>query len=143
MNGIQNIPLINGVEHSWANIQVLIEGITVTGITAVEYDTKQDMENIYGAGVNPVARGYGRKTSTASITLLRSEIESIRTSSPTGDLHDIAPFDIIVTFLPVNGQKLTIHNIRNCQFLDDGVEAKEGDTSNAKQLALLPSHIEK
>jgi len=143
MNGIGHIPLVNGVQHSWANLKVLIEGVWVTGTTAVNYDTKQDIENVYGAGVNPVGRGYGRKTHSASLTLHRDEIESIRKSSPTGDLQDIAPFLVIVTFLPVNGQKLVVHKLHNCQFTDDGTEAKEGDTKNEKQLDILPSHIEK
>jgi len=133
--------MINGVQHSWATIQVLIEGVLTTGITAFNYDDKQDMDNIYGAGQNPVGRGYGRITSTADITLLRDEIESIRKSSPTGRLQDIAPFDVVVAFLPIGGAKIANHIIKNCQFTDDGVEAKEGDTKNEKQLNLLPSHI--
>jgi hypothetical protein len=133
--------MINGVQHSWATIQVLIEGVLVTGITAINYEDKQDIANVYGAGQNPVGRGYGRIEPTADVTLLRDEIESIRKSSPTGRLQDIAPFDIVVAFLPVGGAKIANHFIKNCQFPNDGVEAKEGDTSNSKQLNLLPSHI--
>jgi hypothetical protein len=133
--------MINGVLPSWATMQILIEGVSVTGVIAVNYDDKQDVENIYGAGQNPVGRGFGRITPTADITLLRDEIESIRKSSPTGRLQDIAPFDIVVAFLPIGGAKVANHVIKGCQFTDDGVEAKEGDTSNSKQLNLLPSHI--
>jgi len=133
--------MINGVQHSWATMKVLIEGVPVTGIVAVDYDDKQEIENIHGAGQYPVGRGYGRITPTASITLLRDEIESIRKSSPTGRLQDIAPFDVVVAFIPVGGAKMANHVIKDCQFTDDGVEAKEGDTKNEKQLNLLPSHI--
>jgi len=141
MNGLRHIPLINGVKPSWATMQVLIEGVIITGITAINYEDKQDIQNIYGAGQNPVGRGYGRIEYTADITIQRDEIESIRKSSPTGRLQDIAPFDIVVAFLPIGGAKIANHIIKNCQFLDDGVEAKEGDTKNEKQLNLLPSHI--
>jgi len=133
--------MINGVQHSWATIKVLIAGVPTIGITAINYDDKQDIENVYGAGQNPVGRGYGRITPTASVTLLRDEIESIRNASPTGRLQDLAPFDIVVAFIPIGGAKKANHVIKNCQFLDDGVEAKEGDTSNSMQLNLLPTHI--
>ncbi|MCL2291226.1 MAG: hypothetical protein FWC34_11100 [Bacteroidetes bacterium] len=141
MNGHRLIPMINGVTPSWATMQVLIEGVPVTGITAINYDDKQNIENVYGAGQHPVCRGYGNIEPTADITLYRDEIESIRKSSPTGRLQDIAPFDIVVAFLPIGGAKIANHIIKNCQFLDDGVEAKQGDTKNEKQLNLLPSHI--
>ena len=141
MNGLRHIPMINGVVPSWATIQVLIEGVLVTGIDAFNYDDKQEIENVFGAGQNPVGRGYGRITCTADITLHRDEIEALRKSSTTGRLQDIAPFDIVVAFLPIGGAKVANHVIKNCQFLDDGVEGKEGDTKNAKQLNLLPTHI--
>jgi hypothetical protein len=133
--------MINGVTPSWATIQVLIEGVPVTGITAINYDDKQSIENIYGAGQHPVGRGYGNITCTADITLLRDEIESLRKSSATGRLQDIAPFDIVVAFLPIGGAMVANHVLKNCQFLDDGVEAKQGDTKNEKQLNVLPTHI--
>lgn len=141
MNGIRHIPMINGVKPSWATIQVLIEGVIVTGIDAFNYGNKQDMKNIYGAGQQPVGRGYGRIEPYADITLHRDEIESIRKSSPTGMLQDIAPFDIVVAYLPVGGAIVANHIIKGCQFTDDEVEGKEGDTNNAKQLTLLPAEV--
>ena len=66
------VPLINGVEYGWADIVLAINGVPVTGITAISYGEKQDVSNIYGAGRYPVARGKGRITPTAKITLLAS-----------------------------------------------------------------------
>ena len=106
MNGIQHYPEINGVQHSWANLQVVIAGRTVTGITKISYKDSQTMENIYGAGVRPVGRGYGRIECEGAITLHRDEVEAIRNSSDTGRVQDIAPFDIIVQFLPQGGKTI-------------------------------------
>ena len=103
MNGLRHIPQINGVLHSWSNLSVVINGVPVTGINKISYKDSQTIENIYGAGQAPVGRGYGKIECTPSIGLERGEVEAIRTSSPTGRLQDIAPFDIIVQFLPVNG----------------------------------------
>lgn len=142
MNGLRVIPEINGVCHSWASLNVNIGGIPVVGITKISYEDSQVIENIYGAGQRPVGRGYGRIECSASMTLLRSEIEALRESSPTGRLQDIDPFDVIVQFLPVNGQKIVTHKLRDCQFKTDGMEVSEGDTSNEEELPLILSHIE-
>lgn len=142
MNGIRYNPEINGVVHGWSNLYVAINGITVEGISKISYKDSQTVENIYGAGQAPIGRGYGKIECTAKITLERGEVEAIRTSSETGRLQDIAPFDIIVQFLPLNGQKLVTHRIRNCQFKDDGVELSEGDTSNFTEFELVVSNIE-
>ena len=117
INGLRTPPLINGVEPAWANLTVNIAGVPSVGITAIDYDDKQTIENIYGMGQTPIGRGYGNIEPTASITLLMSEVEAIRAASPTGRLQDIAPFDIVVSYTPVNATKITTHRIRNCQFM--------------------------
>lgn len=43
------IPLINGVEYAWGDIVCAINGVPVTGIVAISYGDKQDMQNNYGA----------------------------------------------------------------------------------------------
>ena len=142
MNGIRYNTLINGVVHSWSNLSVSINGVPVTGINKISYKDNQTIENIYGAGQRPVGRGYGKIEPTATIGLERGEVEAIRASSPTGRLQDIAPFDIIVQFIPVNGQKLVTHTIRDAQFKDDGMDIKEGDTSNFTDFELVVGSIQ-
>ena len=64
-------------------------------------------------------------------------------ASLTGRLQDIGPFDIHVIFLPIGGARIAKHTLRNVQFLNDGNEAKQGDTANEKQLELIVSHIDR
>ena len=90
--------LINGKSYEYADIIVNILGVPITGITSIEYDIKQNMENIYGAGNKPVSRGYGKFEPTAKITLLMEEIEAITAVSPSGTLQAIPEFDIIVIY---------------------------------------------
>ncbi len=142
MNGLRHIPLINGVEYSWADVTVSIAGQPVVGITKVDYSDEQQIDNIYGAGQQPVARGYGNITPAASITLLRSAIEAIRPAAASRRLQDIAPFDVIVSFVPLNGGAIVTHRIRNAQFTRDANSIAQGDTKNEVELPLLPSHIE-
>lgn len=142
MNGIRHTPLINGVEPAWANLTVNIAGLPETGITSIDYEDTQEMENVYGAGQRPVGRGYGKIEASATINLLRNAVESIREASPTGRLQDIAPFDIIVMFIPVQGGKMITHRIRNCQFKADKLSVGKDDLKIETDFELLPSHIE-
>ena len=142
MNGLREVPLINGEEPSWANLKANIAGFPESGITELNYEDSQVVENIYGAGQQPVGRGYGNITPKAGFTLLRSAVEAMRAASPTGRLQDIAPFDIVACFIPINGTTIITHKIRNCQFTKDGLAIKQGDTKNETSFDLLPSHIE-
>lgn len=135
------IPLINGVEYGWSDVVLCINGVPVAGITAISYGDKQDMQNIYGAGRHPVGRGKGRIIPSAKITLLMSEVVAIQSQSVNGRIQDIAPFDITVSYLPANG-KIVTDKIRNCQFVENKREPKEGDMSIPVELELLPGFID-
>lgn len=135
------IPLINGVEYGWSDVVLCINGVPVAGITAISYGDKQDMQNIYGAGRHPVGRGKGRIIPSAKITLLMSEVVAIQSQSVNGRIQDIAPFDITVSYLPANG-KIVTDKIRNCQFVENKRDTKEGDMSIPVELELLPGFID-
>ena len=135
------IPLVNGILYSWADIVVAITGVPVTGITAVEYGDEQEVVNKYGAGRHPVGRAKGRITPSAKLTLYQEEVEAIQRQAPNGRIQDIAPFDVIVTYIPDSGI-VTVDKIRNCQFLKNERKWAEGDTGQTVELDILPSHIE-
>lgn len=135
------IPLINGAQHSWASIKCRIGILTIVGITEINYKTEQEISDNYGIGVDPIGRGFGRRTYSADITLYREEVEALRAASMTGRLQDLGFFDIVVSFLPFQGQKPITHIIKNCSIKNDDVSASEGQTSNSVALALQPSHI--
>lgn len=141
MNGLRYNSMINGVVHSWSSVQVIMDGVPVTGINKIDYDSKQTKEAIYGAGQNPVGKGYGKIENSCTIGLLREEVEAMRAASPTGRLADLAPFNIIVQYLPLNGQKKVTHRILGAEFTNDGGELNEGDTSDYNEYELLVSDI--
>lgn len=138
--GLELEPLINGREYGWADIAVNIGGVPVTGIRAVKYDEEMEKENIYGAGRNPVSRGYGRVKSTASITLLSGTVMALRAKAPKGQLFRIAPFSITVSYQPESGPLVT-HILKNAEFKKSTFDWKEGDMSKEIELELIISHI--
>ena len=133
-------PLINGREYGWADIVTTIGGVPVTGITAIKYGEEMEKENIYGAGRNPVSRGYGRVKSTASITLLSGTVFALKSKAPKGQLHRIAPFPITVSYQPDAGP-MVVHVLKNCEFKKTEFDWKEGDMSKHIELELITSHI--
>lgn len=141
MGVINGVPLINGVAYSWGDIVTTIAGVPITGISAIEYGDEQDIKNNYGAGRHPISRGYGRITPSAKITLKMDEVVAIQKQAPNGRLQGIAPFDILVHYIPESGQIVT-DKIRSCSFKANKRAWKEGDTDQDVDLELLPSHIE-
>jgi hypothetical protein len=134
-------PLINGREYGWADIVVNIAAVPVQGIKAIKYEEEQDKENIYGAGRNPVARGYGRVKTTGSITLLSATVFAMQTAAPKGKLHNVAPFPIVVSYQPETGA-IVKHVLKNCEFKKTTFDWKEGDMSKDIELELVISHVE-
>lgn len=135
------MPYVNGKLYDWADIVVAIAGVPVTGITGIEYKDDQDIVTKYGAGRYPVGYAKGRITSTAKITLYQEEVEAIQKQTLNGRIQDIAPFDIIVTYLPDTGI-VHVDKLRNCQFKNNGRGWKEGDTGQEVEIDLVLSHID-
>ncbi len=133
-------PLINGREYGWGDISCSIGGVPVTGIRAIKYEEEQEKENIYGAGRNPVSRGYGRIKTTASITLLSGSVFALKATAPKGQLHRIAPFTISVVYQPEAGPMVK-HDLKNCEFKKTSFDWKEGDLSKDVDLELVVTHI--
>lgn len=135
-------PLINGRSYDWASIRTQMLGQTIAGVTAVSYGHKQDKVNNYGAGVNPVSRGYGKREPNASLTLEMKEVERIEAALPPGgSLLDIAPFPVVITYQNASNQLIT-HTLHNCEFTENKREVKTGDTNIEVELPLVISHIE-
>lgn len=134
------LPLINGQEYSWSQIEVRIFDTLIAGITAIDYEDEQEMQDNYGAGKYPVSRGYGAIKTKASMTLFSNEVEALQNATPSGRLQDIPEFDVIVNYLPEGGTPIT-HIINNCRFKKNSRKTKQGDMSIPVELELIASHI--
>lgn len=137
-----NVPLINGRAYDFASIQLQLLGQTIIGTTAISYGHKQEKVNNYGAGVNPVSRGYGKREPEASVTLEMKEVERIQAAVPAGgSLLDIKPFPIVVSYVNDSNALIT-HTLHNCEFTENKRDMKTGDTNIECELPLVISHIE-
>jgi len=135
-------PLINGVNYAWGNITVMLFGVPVVGIVAIDYNDKQIKENNYGAGNQPVSRGYGNVEPEGSIELYTDEWKRIIAAAPGRDPKAIPPFNIEVVF---GGLNVTPEKdiLRAVEFLENPLASKQGDTKITVKIPLIIGSIER
>lgn len=133
-------PLINGVAYSWSSIIFNLFGVPVVGITSIEYKRKQEKKNNYGAGSEPVSRGYGRKEYDGSIEIYLDEWKKVIAAAPNRDPLAIGWFPISVTY--GNSVADATKDVLNAvEFLEDPFNAKEGDTKLTVKIPLIIGSI--
>jgi hypothetical protein len=130
------IPLINGRAYDFTQVVVKILGAPVASVSAISYTEEQAKENNFGAGSRPVSRGRGAINASGSITISMNDVEALRDVSLGGSLLNIQPFDVQVSFL-----KVVTHILKNCEFLDDGVEMSQDDKDVKRSFNLVISNI--
>lgn len=136
------IPLINGINYGWANISFVLFGVPITQITKISYSRKQKKENNYGAGYDPVSRGYGNKEYEASIEMYTDQWLQIIALAPNNDPLQIPPFDIPVIFA-IDGQPPVKDVLRSCEFTEDPFTGSQGDTKLMVTIPLMPASIDR
>lgn len=134
------IPLINGINYSWANIKFVLFGVPVIGITKIEYNVKQKKENNFGFGQHVISRGYGNYEPEGSIEIYVDEWKRIIAASPDRDPLSIAPFDIQVVF---GGSRVAADKdvLRSCEFLENPLSSSQGDTKLLVTIPLIIASI--
>lgn len=135
-------PIINGVNYSWSNISLILFGTPVIGILAINYKRKQKKDNNYGAGPQPVSRGYGNYEYEGDIELYTDTWKAIIASSPNRDPLAISFFDIPITFSG-DGVSTTRDVLRAVEFLEDPLESKSGDTKLTVKIPLIIGSIDR
>lgn len=133
-------PLINGTNYGWSSVKFNLFGVPVVGITAIKYKKKQVKENNYGAGQEPVSRGYGNNEYEASITLYLDEWRRIIAASPVKDPLAIQPFQIQV-LMGDSSLNFRQDNLEACEFLEDPFDTKQGDSKILIEIPLIIAGI--
>lgn len=136
-------PLVNGINYSWASIKLVLFGVRVVGITKISYNAKQKKENHYGAGTEPVSRGYGNTEYEASVELYMEEWKQIIAASPNRNPLAIPPFDIQVLYGSNAIAPDQIDVLKSCEFLENPLDASQGDTKLMVTIPLIIAGIER
>ena len=134
--------MINGINYDWGSISFVMFGVTVIGITKINYDKKQLKKNNYGAGYQPISRGYGQIEPNAEIEIYTDELKAIIAAAPNRELLAIPPFDIQVVF-GGPGVQADKDVLRYCEFTADSLKAAANDTKLLVTLPLVVGAIER
>lgn len=132
-------PLINGRAYDYVDIQLSILGAEINGVTEINYTQEQEKANNFGTGVFPTSRGRAARDTSGSLGLSMNEVEALREVAPLGNLLDIPLFDVVIVF--GNVQAPQTHVVKNVEFIDDGVETTQGDTSINRVFGFVASHV--
>lgn len=143
--------VINNVAYSWAMVQLTApaltgeanEGATIlNGVTAINWERKRNIQTNYGIGGEPVNRGFGNMTYTASITMDYNTQVALRALK--GSLMNLGEFDLTISFANEMGtDDWTTETItlKGCIFSEDGMDVKQDDTTITKEFNLNPFTI--
>ncbi len=92
-------PLINGVRHSWAEIEIRVANQIVLGITKIDYTDKMDPVAVRGAGPNIIAFTNGMQETGGAMTILLEEFNTlVNALSDIATAWKLVPFNIITTY---------------------------------------------
>lgn len=115
-------------------------GRDLEGITGLEYNDEQELENIYGVGKFPIGQGEGNYTAQCKLTVLNEERLLLLAALPKGTRLQDLSFSAIVAYEYKNIIYTDI--IHNCRFKNNGVKASQNDKSLSHDFDLLITHID-
>lgn len=119
--------MFNSREYEWADLTFLLGGKDLTGFRGIKYTTKQEKEVVYGKGNMPIAIQKGNKSIEGEITILQSELETMRLQSGTKSILDLQLDGVVCYGNPANGDVLVTDVVQGIQFTEEPKELKQGD----------------
>lgn len=141
---------INNVAYSWSMVELSCPKLVgsddtnpqiLTGVSAIKWNIEHKVETNYGLGGQPVNRGFGNTTYTASITMDYNTQTQLRALQ--GSLMNLGEFDLIVSFANDYNQQWITETVtlQGCLFNEDGMEVSQDDTNITKEFQLNPFRI--
>lgn len=128
-------------QYEFADLNLELGGRTVTGFRGIKYSSKQEKELVYGKGNEPLHIQKGNKSYEGEITLLQSELETLRQAG-SGSVLNLRLDAVVAYGNPSNGDTLITDKIRGLEFTVDAKEMKQGDKFMEVSLPFICLKIE-
>lgn len=130
-----------GTLLGWKDITFNLMGRDVEGITEIEYEDDQTIENEYGAGKMPIGTSEGNYTAKGTISMYAEEHIAILKSLPKGTrLQDVnIPAIPVIYGIDEVATKDVLNNVR---ILNNVRSFKQGDGKIIMKFNLKISHID-
>lgn len=137
---LNDIPLVNGVEYTHADIVVNILGFPVIGVTSIEYSDNQNISPNYSTASLPTSVGFGQVDLAATITMTSIEVRRLIAFAPGRRLQNIPFFDIGINFQPESGLFVRDRLVR-CKFKGASISSATNNTQIEVPLELFVADI--
>lgn len=134
--------MFNSREYEWADVTLLLGGKDITGARGVKYTVKQEKETVYGKGNEPIAIQKGNKSYEGEITVLQSELETIRLNGG-GTVLDLQLDAVVAYGNPSNGDVMMTDVIQGIQFTEETHELKQNDKQMEVTLPFIALRVKK
>lgn len=134
--------MFNSREYEWADVTLLLGGKDITGARGVKYTIKQEKETVYGKGNEPIAIQKGNKSYEGEITVLQSELETIRLNGG-GTILDLQLDAVVAYGNPSKGDVMMTDVIQGIQFTEETHELKQNDKQMEVTLPFIALRVKK
>lgn len=128
-------------QYEYSDITLSLGGRVITGLRGVKYSSKQEKEAVYGKGNEPLHIQKGNISHEGEITLLQSELETLRLAGK-GSVLGLRLDAVMAYGNPSKGDVLIVDKIRGIEFTEDGKEMKQGDKFMEVTLPFICLRIE-
>ena len=126
----------NKKAYDSGDVYVFINGVEID-IKEISYETEQEHQLNFTLNNEPTSWSQGKKTPTASITLMMHDVVALEKAAK-GDLLSIKPFSLNVAF--INEYNLIINDTITAKFMKQGRDVT-GDMGLNKQYDLFVLRI--
>jgi hypothetical protein len=128
-------------QYEFADLTLALGGRVITGFRGIKYSSKQEKELVYGKGNQPQSIQKGNISHEGEITLLQSELETLRLAG-RGSVLGLRLDAVVIYGDPANGDVLVTDKIRGIEFTEDPKELKQGDKFMEVTLPFICLRIE-
>ena len=118
--------MFNSREYEFADMTVMVGGKDTVGLRGLKYSAKQEKEVLYGKGNEPIAIRKGNKSYEGELTILPSELETLRLNGD-GTILGLQVDIVVVYGNPLQGDVMVTDVLQGVQFTEEPKEYKQGD----------------
>ena len=118
--------MFNSREYEFADMTVMVGGKDTVGLRGLKYSAKQEKEVLYGKGNEPIAIQKGNKSYEGELTILASELETLRLNGD-GTILGLQVDIVVVYGNPLQGDVMVTDVLQGVQFTEEPKEYKQGD----------------
>ena len=123
-------------QYAWSDLTLELGGKVITGIRGLKYSSKQEKEPLHGKGNKPLSIQRGNITHEGEITVLQSELETLRVNG-NGSILNLHLDGTAVYGDPVKGDTIITDKLLGIEFTEDPKELKQGDKNMENSLPFI------